>query len=140
LEFRATDAEAGTRNESRPPSDEVRGGFRHDHNGCAGRMPTMARESVTSGEPRPGQDPDSNLLQSFPGRTVGECLSFVEMSAGEVEHPVAVPGALTLEEKDLLPALEDDVHVDDRPVSLGHSSLQVPGHWCGGDRSVCSGR
>jgi hypothetical protein len=75
------------------------------------------------GQPQIGRiDVDAGFLGRFAGRAVGQCLGFVEVSAWEVEHPVAVPGALALQKEYLLPAFEDDVYIDDRPVALGRPS------------------
>jgi hypothetical protein len=79
-------------------------------------------------------DADADLLERLTRRAVGEGLAFVELAARQVEHAVAVPGALTFEEQDLLLTLEDDVHVDDRPVPLGHPSSRRS--VSAGDRSV----
>jgi hypothetical protein len=75
------------------------------------------------GQPQIGRvDVDTDFLGRFACRAVGQCLAFVEMPAWEVEHPIAVPGALALQKEYLLLAFEDDVDVDDRPVALGHPS------------------
>src|SRR5690606_35569884 len=95
------------------------GGEEHADAGQVGALAVVDDRGQGQGV---GVDGDADLLPRLAGRAVVERLALLQVPGGQVQHAVAVPGALPLQQQDPAVPLQDHVDVDNASVTLRHDS------------------